>query len=490
MKKLLLCAVLSAVIFGFTGCYDAIYQSIRNEVELEEGTVSGFVNNVARYEVDGKQYLFTTNGLIYYKDASVSSHGAWNKLSGNGLPSSLSYSYYDSKFNGVHFYKVAADANYVYVLGYEMEYNDQKSRNQPSAIELFYAKPETVEGKLKFEWKRASDVSDKIRDYIKKLDKDNYMMDCSVHLFCTNSVNSAHREAFIRIGGGSAYEYNVVNEDWEVLKLNGDSFATVDPETNKELNKYTLSAVWFNGGVHYLNSLNAETNEGTAAALTEPTYLYFSDNGSCTNGTYLSSVKKDDFGAAEKVSVYKDQTKKSYTDADEVYELDAFTAYFAGLKSRVVSTDAEGKVHYSYEYTIPYKMDGDDKDSLLTRNNMSTTAPIISLAVTNDSVILGTGYNRSQGSSNGHGYGAFHLELSSDGKPAEKTSKFSTNADNVMCNPYYVRLLLCTDPSKGESEADIYSSLDYILTEGNSGTSIKNRGLWSYFPSRGNWNRE
>ena len=59
-----------------------------------------------------------------------------------------------------------------------------------------------------------------------------------------------------------------------------------------------------------------------------------------------------------------------------------------------------------------------------------------------------------------------------------------------MCAPYHVRLLFCTDPSKKESEADLYSAVDYIYTAQSAGASITNRGLWAYYPGRGNWNRE
>lgn len=511
MKKLLFAVALAVSIFGLTGCYDAIYQSIRNEVELEEGTISGFVNNIARFTIDDKQYLFTTNGLIYCKDASVSAHGAWNKLSGNGLPSAMSYSYWESEFKGVHFHKIIADSKYVYALGYLMEYKDEKTRNQPSGMHLYWTEPtKDAEGNIQMEWHKAEKLSDDICKYMKDLDDDNYRMDCSVHLFGTNTIKSDNRKAYLRIAGGSPYNPNVRNASWDIYELNGANIESLTPikscsynketkvytydgseKSNVELNAHTLSAVWVKTDtIRFLNSLNAETNENVAGASSDPTYFYFSDNGCCDNGQYLSAVKISDLDSAEKVKVLKSQAyKERYDGSEEVEECDAFKAYFAGLKSLVKKVDSNGTEYYESAYVIPYKVDGEgNKTDLIVRKKLASI-PIISLAVTKDTILLGTGYNRSEGSSSGSGDGVLHVTVT-DGIPADNTSSFSTNADNVMCPPYHVRLLFCSDPSKNEVEADLYSSIDYIYTEGSSGTSIKNRGLWSYYPGRGNWNRE
>lgn len=504
MKKLLISTILAAAAaFSFTGCYDAIFQSIRNEVELEDGTISGFDNSIVRYDSGSNKYLFTSNGAIYYKDASKSEHGAWEKVSGNGLPSTITYSYWTSEFSGLHYYKMAADSTYVYVLGYEMEYDEDNSRNVPSKIELYYCKPVSTENEdgshgLDFSsgWQRSS-LSDEINAYLedlKDLDDDNYSMDSSVHLFCTNAYNNGHRYAYLRIAGGSPYVSSSRNSSWDVYELDGgsssniksctyenstytyttDGSSAVVTDTEKvEITRYTLSAVYFDGKVHFTNYLNTETNEGTTAASETPTYVYYG------NGTSLFSFAVGDYSSVT-TNIYKDQTVTTYAGTEKTESVSAIMAYNCGLYSLVATTDDDGTVSYSRSIVQP--------DTLVS-SGMGTTASIISLAVTNDSIILGTGYNRSYSSSSGSGYGAFRVELT-NGVPATETSDFSTNADTVMCNPYHVRALLCATPSKSETEADIYSTMDYIYTESSSGTSISNRGLWAYYPSRGNWNRE
>ena len=67
MKKIILGVFIFAVsLFGFTGCYDAIYQNIRDEIELTTQKMPGFINNIARYNYGDEQYLFLTNGVIKY----------------------------------------------------------------------------------------------------------------------------------------------------------------------------------------------------------------------------------------------------------------------------------------------------------------------------------------------------------------------------------------------------------------------------------------
>ncbi|MCI6984345.1 MAG: hypothetical protein MR917_09110, partial [Treponema porcinum] len=107
-------------------------------------------------------------------------------------------------------------------------------------------------------------------------------------------------------------------------------------------------------------------------------------------------------------------------------------------------------------------------------------ADILSMCVTNDSIILGT-----------YEEGAYRVKTDS-GKPETSTSDFTTNADSVMYNPYIVRMLFCTDPSLGETDdgSALYSAIQFRYTESSASASYKNVGVWSYYKARGNWNKE
>lgn len=479
MKKIIIGVfVLAVSLFGFTGCYDAIYQNIRDEIELTTQKMPGFINNIARYNNGGEQYLFLTNGVIKYKNAKYAEHGKWQELSGNGLPGSVHYVFEDTKFKGFYFSKIIADQKYVYALGFEPTYDTDNSRNVPKELKVYYTEPVLENGQLRMDWNEIKTLSEEINKYqneIDKIDDDNYGMAISCHLFGTNSVNPEHRVAFLRVGGGSPYLGNARNEKSSLYKLNGE---TVEPAAEvsststgadsgdycySEFDLDTLSVVYFGGKYHFMNYLNAETNEGTTAngnIRSEPTYVYFGDYG---HNLYYFSV--DDFNSKT------EDFKKMFKYPKAKYRLENMT-------------DEKKK-----EVTAPTNLLSKNGESSGYLENVSDSN-VISIAVTSDSLLLGTGSNRSYNSSASNGSGAVRIEIDqSTGKPA-KIGSFTTNADTVMRDPYIVRALLAVDPSKKETETSIYSSMDYIYTATSAGTNSTNRGLWAYYPAKGKWNRE
>lgn len=479
MKKIIIGVfVLAVSLFGFTGCYDAIYQNIRDEIELTTQKMPGFINNIARYNNGGEQYLFLTNGVIKYKNAKYAEHGKWQELSGNGLPGSVHYVFEDTKFKGFYFSKIIADQKYIYALGFEPTYDTDNSRNVPKELKVYYTEPVLENGELKMQWKEITELSNKINEYqneIDKIDDDNYGMAISCHLFGTNSVNPEHRVAFLRVGGGSPYLGNARNEKSVLYRLDGE---TINPEAEvssdssgsdsgdycySEFDLDTLSVVYFGGKYHFMNYLNAETNEGTTDSgniRPEPTYVYFGDNG---DNLYYFSVA--DFNSKS------EDFKKMFKYPRAKYRLENMT-------------DEKKK-----EVTAPTNLLSKNGESSGYLENVSDSN-VISIAVTSDSLLLGTGSNRSYNSSASNGSGAVRIEIDqSTGKPT-KTGSFTTKADTVMRDPYIVRALLAVDPSKKETETSIYSSMDYIYTATSAGTNSTNRGLWAYYPAKGKWNRE
>ena len=101
------------------------------------------------------------------------------------------------------------------------------------------------------------------------------------------------------------------------------------------------------------------------------------------------------------------------------------------------------------------------------------------MAVTKDSILLGT-----------NGNGIFRVTHNTAGKPASSTSSFSTNAQSVMYSPYIVRTLFCVSPDLNETATTLYASLQFRYTAQSASADYGNVGLWSYYPTRGNWNKE
>lgn len=474
MKKIIIGVfVLAVSLFGFTGCYDAIYQNIRDEIELTTQKMPGFINNIARYNNGDEQYLFLTNGVIKYKNAKDAEHGKWKELSGNGLPGSVHYVFEKTEFEGVYFSKIIADKEYIYALGFEPSYDTDNSRNVPKNLKIYYSKM-ISDGEFA-EWKEISALSKIMTDYradLDKIDDDNYGMAISCHLFGTNSVNPEHRVAFLRVGGGSPYLGNSQNESSVLYKLNGGDFKNVASITSEnkenpdagnfiysEFDLDTLSVVYFGEKYHFMNYLNAETNEGTTdfngKIRPEPTYVYFGD----------------------------------YDDNLYYFSVDSYNETY---KKMFKYPRASNRSKDGLESPANFLSKNDEVAGYIEYNNLSS---VISIAVTSESLILGRGSNRSYNSNASTGDGVSRVKIdSSTGKPTSDSVSFETNAGSVMRDPYIVRALLAVDPSKKETETSIYSSMDYIYTATSAGTNSTNRGLWAYYPkadgSKGEWNRE
>ena len=442
MKKIFLSISIAAAVFGFSGCYDAIFYNIRNEVPLEDGVINGYTNSIVRYqEPDGTEFLYLQNGNVYYKQISDDTdkkiltknqnHDKWTKDS--SAPEGISYSYFDQEFSGTYSCKLASDSNYVYLLGATPEYDESSSRNILKNFKLYCYSKENG-------WKSVDAVNTILKQYESTLDEDKYMMDSSIQLFCTNTPQNAHRKAYIRIGGGSPY-YSWMSDK----QTYGSDFTVKDGVMNC--------------GIIELNGTDTDI----------------------ANVVPLGDGK---IGTLEKTGAGKDTTSAVYANG-KVYFLD----YLASSTNETKNKEADyiylgnGKTLYWFETASVSSVKA--LDAAPVGKSTGCADSILSMCVTNDSIILGT-----------YEEGAYRIKTNS-GKPETSTSDFTTNADSVMYNPYIVRMLFCTDPSLGETDdgSALYSALQFRYTESSASASYKNVGLWSYYNSeenghRNNWNKE
>lgn len=442
MKKIFLSISIAAAVFGFTSCYDAIFYNIRNEVPLEDGVINGYTNSIVRYqEPDETEFLYLQNGNVYYKQISEDDdktkltknqdHDKWTKDS--SAPEGISYSYFDQKFSGTYSCKLASDSNYVYLLGATPEYDESSSRNILKNFKLYcYSKANG--------WKSVEQINTILKQYESTLDDDKYMMDSSIQLFCTNAPQNEHRKAYIRIGGGSPY-YSWMSDK----QTYGSDFTVKDGVMNC--------------GIIELNGTDTDI----------------------ANVVPLGDGK---IGTLEKTGAGKDTTSAVYAN-NTVYFLD----YLASSTNETKNKEADyiylgnGKTLYWFETASVSSVTALDAEPV--GKSTGCADDILSMCVTNDSIILGT-----------YEEGAYRVKIDS-GKPETSTSDFTTNAASVMYNPYIVRMLFCTDPSLGETAdgSALYSALQFRYTESSASASYKNVGLWSYYNSkenghRNNWNKE
>ena len=444
MKKIFLSISIAAAVFGFTSCYDAIFYNIRNEVPLEDGVINGYTNSIVRYqEPDETEFLYLQNGNVYYKQISDDTdkkiltknqnHDKWTKDS--SAPEGISYSYFDQEFSGTYSCKLASDSNYVYLLGATPEYDESSSRNILKNFKLYCYSKENG-------WKSVDAVNTILKKYESTLAEDKYMMDSSIQLFCTNTPQNAHRKAYIRIGGGSPY-YSWMSDK----QTYGSDFTVKDGVMNC--------------GIIELNGTDTDI----------------------ANVVPLGDGK---IATLEKTGAGKDTTSAVYAN-NTVYFLD----YLASSTNETKNKEADyiylgnGKTLYWFETASVSSVTALAAEPV--GKSTGCAADILSMCVTNDSIILGT-----------YEEGAYHVKTDSGKPETEASTSFPTkNANSVMCKPYIVRMLFCTDPSLGETAdgSALYSALEFRSTESSASASYKNVGLWSYYNSkenghRNNWNKE
>ncbi len=101
---------------------------------------------------------------------------------------------------------------------------------------------------------------------------------------------------------------------------------------------------------------------------------------------------------------------------------------------------------------------------------------IQSLGITADYILIGTSS------------GMHHKVLSS--KVPGATVNFTTNAAATMSGAYVVLSILVTNPELNELQTSIYASQVYTGNGSSNSAQFDHVGLWAYYPTRGNWNRE
>lgn len=138
------------------------------------------------------------------------------------------------------------------------------------------------------------------------------------------------------------------------------------------------------------------------------------------------------------------------------------------------------KLYYSDDTSNPK---AEEKKTLA----LDAGTDISCLAVTSDSILIGRGDFSNSLISKG---GIAKTSLDSDGKPGNSLESFSTNATSQLASVYQIYTLLVANPDQPELNASIYASMGFKGSGSSTSVSYDNIGLWSYYPARGNWNRE
>lgn len=143
-------------------------------------------------------------------------------------------------------------------------------------------------------------------------------------------------------------------------------------------------------------------------------------------------------------------------------------------------------LYYEYDKYIFYKKAG---ASEFTKSAVAIgKSPASVLSTCKDALIIGRAdFSTSSNSSTG---GVVKFQLNEDGTLASELGTFTTNIETQLQNAYFILTFLNVDPSQAEADCALYSSIDFVGTGSSSAVKFKEVGLWSYYPERGNWNRE
>lgn len=422
MKKIIISFSILLSLLFITGCFNPIFYDILTDVPPESATVSGNINSIARYNIDGTEFLFlAADKGLRYKKADSDSHDEWNVFDTDKLPFILhKYAYYASEglpigHNGQEILKVLTDSDTIYLVSVEYTTDDNAGITCPLQFHIWAAKFALVnsEVSLSGEWKDISatlNAENKLLTFQK--DSNNSFYFTFFNVFGTNSPKAGNRKVFIR---------------------------STTPD--KKSTKY-----------YRLNGLN-EPEEFTPANIIDKT-----ENGLVNSAAYIGSGSEIFFFESKAVTT------------NETVSSNASYAYFGTAEA--------------LKYTDGSK---DSKDNYIVKTAISNVGePISCLAACSNALLIGRANESTYYVSRG---GIVKTSLK-DGVPGTTLESFKTNATSQINTNYLIYTLLNADPSKAELESCLYTSIGFIGTGSNYAVSYDNIGLWSYYPKRGNWNRE
>lgn len=263
-------------------------------------------------------------------------------------------------------------------------------------------------------------------------------------IYYTDSVKG---DSWTELEGSKAVIAGAVSEDVEVPEVKASVFCS------NALDAANRTA--------YLRSYNSSAEK----------YVYYK-LGTTVSEIDASTLIRGDAGKAE-----SDDTLKS------VINYNGKDIFFSSL----ASISGDGCYFFGVGKDLYRMKDGESEAELI----YSSDTKLLSLAVTSDYLLMGYGDSTSLLVNDG---GIFHISLQrmngSETFPLNKTDPFVTNADAIMTTSYEVRSLLVEDPSVTEAEGVLFSSIVFKSSGNSVPVSYENKGLWAYYPGRGNWNRE
>lgn len=275
----------------FFSCRDVIFETIRGEVELDDAKVSGDINSIVRYTMDGTEYLFADNGRLWRKSMAQTTKKV-TKTNSDGTKTEVdTYTnnptdaapyggkWYEFSKKGItddaHVIHLAADETVLYALTGVLKKDSDTGYNVVTKKTLYYHTSDENE-----EWQE-------VTFYNSEGERDTTVIapKLAAQLYCTNSTQKAHRRAYLCLENSTIYKLEAGAA--KQLKGTGSATGVLDyPSTN------CVSCAWFETSFNtgsedkvYFSSYAAMITDETSTS--EASVMYYG------NGSDVYSIKND-----------------------------------------------------------------------------------------------------------------------------------------------------------------------------------------------------
>ncbi len=411
----------------FTSCYNAVFYEVMRDVVSEDADVSGSINQITRYTVGGSEYLVcNADGGLRYKNITDKA----NRSHGN-------WETYDHLPFELHYY----------------DYYGTKHHGE-QIIQVL-------------------------------ADSTNlYLLTC---VYFDDDDEGTVSPKYVKLWTAAISSWDTAS-DWKVLNQSESE----TPNQKFKVYKNSSSGYYYSAfAIFSTNTVNSANRQVFLRSGKYNCWYYRSSNISkseITTNTYYK-VTPAGFKEFTPSKYWASGEEKAYSATADIrsaaYYDDAVHFFTAPA---VVTDESLSKPNAKHVYwgngSTLYSVNLENTSDVKT---ISTSRNISSLAVCADSIIIGMG-NTSAYSTSSYG-GIAHSPLDATGKPTG-TKDFSTNAESQISSGYIVYALLNEDPSENELDSAIYATIGFYGSGSSTATSYSSIGMWSYYPGRGNWNRE
>lgn len=194
-----------------------------------------------------------------------------------------------------------------------------------------------------------------------------------------------------------------------------------------------------------------------------------------TNGPAAISVTPADYADTEKnranAAAYFNGNVEFYNSVavttNETFESEATVLYY-GYNKYLYYKTADNPAYVKSEFAL---------------GQLAST-----LCVCKDSIIIGRG-NLSAADTSDTG-GVVQTSLDENGIIGTTLTSFSSNIETQLQSAYYILSMVNANPAETQAESGLYASIYFLGNGSSTSARFSDIGLWSYYPGRGNWNRE